>query len=63
MDRDAILNAMCSTDADKVHIYRDGACAGWWWLIYGNGCDLFADFVSNSYCCEAANHALQEELF
>lgn len=63
MDRDAILASMASTDADKVYIWKDGERKGWFWLIYGNGNDLISDFVSNTYCCEAVNHAIQEELF
>lgn len=41
----AIWQAMGSTDADTLQLYRDGRSAGWVLLIWCNGVDVISDYT------------------
>jgi len=43
-DREAIIEAMFSTDSDVLIIHREGKRDGSILLIYGNGWDLISDY-------------------
>jgi hypothetical protein len=45
-DKDAILDAMFSTDADHLYLTK-GNRRGWVYLVYGNGCDVISDYTLN----------------
>lgn len=47
LDRQLILDAMCSTDADYLYLYDNGTRVGFVWLIWGNGCDVLSDWADN----------------
>lgn len=48
-DRACILDALCSTDEDRVYFHKDGEQEpfGWVWLVWGNGTDLLSDYTTN----------------
>jgi hypothetical protein len=47
-DADAILEAMFTTDDDRLFFHKDGKRVGWVWFIYGeNGWDVINDYTVN----------------
>jgi len=43
-----VIDAACSTDDDRILVYKDGKRIGWIWLVYGNsGWDLVTDYTCN----------------
>lgn len=47
-DQKAIVEALCSTEEDYLHVYQGGDCIGMIRLIYGNGTDLISDNTDNN---------------
>jgi hypothetical protein len=47
-DPEAIINAMFSTDDDRLYFNKDGQSVGWVHLLYGeNGWDVVSDHTAN----------------
>ena len=57
-DRKQILDALETTEADTLFVYRpNGKRIGHFWLIWGNGRDLISDY---GYVCNHAERYMDE---
>lgn len=43
-DRKAIMAALATTGEDRLFVYKPNCKASFVYLIWGNGCDLIADY-------------------
>lgn len=60
-NRDGILNALNTTDADTIRARTpNGDKLGDFDLIWGNGCDLLSDHTANDFCEEVFNIVVPE---
>ncbi|SRR5258708_315760 len=58
-DKEVIFQAMFSTHADTLYLYKDNRVVGWVWLIWGNDCDVISDYANNPFMEELLAPAME----